>query len=121
MNRKEQLKQLLSNTNALLEAMRYSIASAVGNDDIWKYGSYRTFLRKYNELVALAAPLLANSSILDTFNLDKIKGSTDTVWPQQKELYDMAYSNTVLLKSLLEGEIGYAEDETHKLKEFIEG
>src|SRR5260370_39064025 len=115
MSRKEQLKQQLSNTSALLEAMRYSITSAVGKDDIWKYGSYKTFLRKYNVLATGAAPLLPNSSMLDTINLDSIKESEATDLPIQKQMFDLAYSNTLLLKALLEGEIGYAEDETHKL------
>jgi hypothetical protein len=118
---KAEIKQVLSQTNALLEAMRFSIDSAVGKDDIWKYGSYKTFLRKYNDLARRAAPLLTNPSMLDAFDIDKVRGSGDTTWPQQKELFDLAYSNTLLLKSLLEGEIGYAEDETHKLKDFIEG
>ena len=121
MNRREQLKQQLRITNALLEAMRYSIESSVGKDDIWKYGSYRIFLRKYHALVKQAAPFLTNPSMLDEIDITKIKGSGDTVWPVQKELFDLAYSNTVLLKSLLEGEIGYAADETQKLKDFFQG
>jgi hypothetical protein len=120
MERKEQLRQLLANTTTLLDAMRYSVESA-GADDVWKYASYKTFLRKYVSLVQAAAPLLRNQTLLDTFNLEKIKGSGDTVALQQKELFDLAYSNAVLLKSLLEGEIGYAEDETHKLTDFIQG
>lgn len=122
MNQKEQLKQLLSNANALLEAMRYSTATASGEAaNVGKYSSYRLFLRKYNDLAKMAAPLLSNPSVLDGFNLDNIKGSGDTVWPVQKELFELAYSNTALLKSLLEGEIGYAEDETHNLMDFIQG
>jgi len=41
-------------------------------------------------------------------------------WIQQKEYFDCAYSNAALLKSLLEGAIGYAEDETHNLRDFIQ-
>ena len=67
-----------------------------------------------------AAPILTNSTLLDVFNLDKVKGNADTVAPQQKQLFDLAYSNTLLLRSLLEGELGYAEDETHKLNDFIQ-
>jgi hypothetical protein len=37
-----------------------------------------------------------------------------------KELFDLAYSNVALLKSLLEGEIGYAEDEIRNLMDFIQ-
>jgi hypothetical protein len=70
-------------------------------------------------LVNQAAPLLSDSTILDGFNLDNIRGSGDTTWPEQKELFDAAYSNAAILKSLLEGAIGYAEDETQNLKDFI--
>ncbi len=63
MAEKDQLKQLLANTNALLEAMRFSIQSPVtGPGDIWKYSSYKTFLTKYGRLVDLAAPLLRDTS-----------------------------------------------------------
>jgi hypothetical protein len=119
MDRKEQLKQLLSNTNALLGAIQHSIQSSANTSDVGKWSSYKTFLRKYTIILAEAAPLLKNHSLLDGFNVEKIRDSENMVWPHQKEFFDLAYSNIVLLKSLLEGEIGYAEDETHKLKDFI--
>jgi hypothetical protein len=122
MDHKEQLKQLLSNTNALLEAMRYSTATATGEfADIGRWSSFGMFLRKYNALARQAAPLLANPSMLDTIKVDNLATSGNTTWPGQKELFDLAYSNTALLKSLLEVQIGYAEDETHKLMDFIQG
>lgn len=122
MDRKEQLKQLLSNANALLEAMRYSTATATGEfANVGRYSSYGMFLRKYNALAKLAAPLLTNPSMLDTLDLSKLKNSADMVWSHQKENFELAYANVALLKSLLEGEIGYAEDETHKLTDFIQG
>jgi hypothetical protein len=119
--KKKQLKELLSNTNALLGAMRNSTATVSGEAaNIGRYSSYKTFMRKYNDLVKQASPLLPNTTMLDTFDLDKIKGSGNYTWVQQKELFDAAYSNVVLLKSLLEGAIGYAEDETHNLRDFIQ-
>jgi hypothetical protein len=59
--------------------------------------------------------------VLDTISVDNIPTSGDRTWPAQKELFDLAYSNTALLKSLLEGQIGYAEDETHNLMDFMQG
>jgi hypothetical protein len=122
MDKKEQIKRLLGSASALLEAMRYSAATATGDaSNVGRYSSYKMFLRKYNELAKTAAPLLTTATMLDLFDLSKIKGSWDLTWIDQKELFDQAYSNTALLKSLLEGEIGYAEDETHSLKDFIQG
>ncbi len=70
-------------------------------------------MRKCNDLVKQAAPLLLNATILDSFALDKIKGIGDTT-------FDTVYANAALLKSLLEGAIGYAEDQTQSLKDFIQ-
>jgi hypothetical protein len=119
--KKEQLKTLLSNTNALLGAMRDSTSTASGEfANVGRWSSYETFMRKYNVLVRQAAPLLSDITILDTFDLDKIKTSGDYTWIRTKELFDLTYSNFVLLKSLLEGAIGYAEDETHNLIDFLQ-
>lgn len=121
MDRQVQLKQLLSNTNALLEAMRYSTTTATGDmANVGTYSSYKMFLRKYNGLAKQAAPLLFSTAMLDVFDIEKIRGSADTVWPHQKEYFELAYANTALLKSLLEGAIGYAEDQTHLLRDFIQ-
>src|SRR5271155_459514 len=93
LEKKDQLKELLSNTNALLGAMRNSTASVSGEyANIGRYSSYRTFLRKYNDLVKQAAPLLPNTTMLDAIDLEKIKGSGDYTWTQQKEWFDIAYS-----------------------------
>jgi hypothetical protein len=119
MEGKDRIRQLLSQANALLAAMRYSIDSS-RPDDVWRYGSYKTFLRKYSSLLNEAAPLLKDVTQLDGVDWEQIKGNTSTIAPQQKEWFDIAYSNTAILKSLLEGEIGYAEDQAHSLADFIQ-
>jgi hypothetical protein len=122
MDRKEQLRQLLSNTNALLEAMRFSARTATGEHaNIGNFTGASTFIRKYDALARLAKPLLPEPSMLDLYDLSKFnKGAMSQTWIQAKEVFDMALANTSILKSLLEGAIGYAEDETHKLKDFIQ-
>jgi hypothetical protein len=121
MEKREQLKNLLSGTNALQGAMRNSTVTVTGEHaNVGRFSSYKTFMRKYNELAKQAAPLLSNTAMLDMFNLDSIKESGDYTWIRQKELFDSAYSNVALLKSLLEGAIGYAEDETHNLRDFLQ-
>lgn len=121
MDTKEQLTGLLRSTVALQGVMRDSLSSATGDHAILgKYSSFKTFMRKYNLIANEAAPLLKSSAMLDAFNLDKIKGSADYTWPQQKELFDNVYANVAMLRSLLEITIGYAEDETHNLKDFVQ-
>src|SRR5690242_7710814 len=119
---KEQLKRLLSNANALLEAMRYSTSTTSGDAaNVGRWSSFGTFVRKYNDLAKQAAPLLTSSSLLDVFKVENLPTSGGSTWPQQKEYFEAAYSNAALLKSLLESEIGYAEDETHRLIDFLQG
>lgn len=121
MDKKEQLKGLLRSTVALQGAMDNSVSSATGEHAIvGQYASFKTFMRKYNLLAQQAAPLIQNVEMLDVFNLDKIKGSADYTWPEQKALFDNAYANVVMLRSLLEVAVGYAEDETQKLKDFLQ-
>lgn len=121
MDQKEQLKQLLRNTSALLEAMRYSSSTATGDAaNLGNYASFGTFLRKYNFLAGQAAPLLKDPTVLSAFDVERLPRSASLTWVDQKEYFDMAYSNTALLKSLLEEAIGYAEDETHNLRDFIQ-
>jgi hypothetical protein len=66
MDRKEQLNQLLSNANALLEAMRLSVRAAVGDyANVGNFAGAPTFIRKYDTLARLAKPLLPDSSMID--------------------------------------------------------
>ncbi len=85
--------------------MRYSATTASGEmANIGNYVSYKTFLRKYNELAEQAGPLLPGKTILGVFKIDNVRGSGDTTWPEQKEYFDMAYSNIALLKSFGRGD-----------------
>jgi hypothetical protein len=51
--------------------------------------------------------------------LEEVPGSYTITWVIQKELFDSVYSNTVLLKSLLEQEIGYADFIAGRLRKAI--
>src|SRR5271157_3404876 len=85
MTEKEQLRQLLGNVNALLGAMRFSAATATGDAaNIGNFASYKTFLRKYNDLAKQAIPLLPNATTLDGYDIDKIRGIGDTTWPEHR-------------------------------------
>jgi len=76
MDKKEQLKGLLRSTIALQGAMNNSVSSAKGDHAIvGQYASFRTFMRKYNILAAQAVPLVQSVAMLDSFNLENVKGS----------------------------------------------
>lgn len=77
-------------------------------------------MRKYNIIATEAAPLLGNTNFLDLFQLEQVQGSGNYTWPRQKELFDDVLANVAMLRSLLENSIGFAEDETQNLKDFIQ-
>ena len=91
MNQKEQLKQLLSNTKALLEAMRHSASTASGEAaNIGRYSSYGIFFRKYNELANKAARCCETQPCWTRSSLEHVKGTGDTTWPEEKEYFDQS-------------------------------
>lgn len=121
MDKKERLKGLLRSAIALQSAMDTSVSSATGDyANVGKYASFKTFMRKYNFLASQAAPLIPDVALLDTFTLDIIKNSAYYPWPRQKEFFDSVYANTAMLRSVLEIAVGYAEDETQNLKNFLQ-
>jgi hypothetical protein len=121
MEPKEKLKGLLRSVIALQDAMRESVSSAAGEfANLGKYTSFKIFMRKYNLLAKEAAPSLHNISALDEFKIDLVKDSGSLPWPVQKERFDHVSINVAILRSLLESAIGFAEDETQNLKDFIQ-
>jgi hypothetical protein len=91
-----------------------------GNAPIALHGSRGDGERTSDRLQSEPEKKLPNTTMLDGFNLDNIKNNGGYTWPVEKEYFDAAYSNAALLKSLLEAAIGYAEDETHNLRDFIQ-
>lgn len=121
MDQKERLKGILRSVVALQGAMSNSLTSTTGEyAHVGKYASFKTFMRKYNLLASEAAPYVANAKMLDLFQIENVKNSANYTWPHQKELFDSVYANVVILRSLLEVAIGFAEDESKNLKDFIQ-
>jgi hypothetical protein len=121
MEKTEKLKGLLRSTTALQSVMRESVSSATGEHaNVGKFASFKTFMRKYNLIATEAAPVLGDASLLDLFTLENIQGNAHYTWPRQKELFDHVLANVAMLRSLLENKIGFAEDETHNLTDFIQ-
>jgi hypothetical protein len=118
---KQKLKRLLSNTNALLAAMRYSTSTVSGElANIGRYSSFKMYMQRNNTLVDQVVPLLPDTTMLGRFKVEDVPGWADLTWVQAKNQFDSVYSNLSLLKSLLEDAIGYAEDQTQNLKDFVQ-
>ena len=115
---KDELKEFLSYTKALLDAMDTS--RSFDTDNIWRYSAYKQFMRKYNQLVRAVNEVVATSTFVDVFDIERVPGSMDTTWPQQKEYFDMVYTSLSILKAFLENTLNLKMDEIVNLKNFFQ-
>lgn len=117
---KDELRAFLQWTIALQQAME----SSIRYDDpsnIWKYGGFRNFAVKYNQILQAVAEKAILPPVLDSYKIENIKGVADTIAPHQKEIFDSVYANVCVLRAVLEGKLGVVEDKTAALKDFLRG
>lgn len=116
---KDQLREYLRWTDALLRSMELAVRSEDSNY-IWKHFSFKQFARKYNQIVTEVAKSVPLPPIIDLYNLDAMLGPNDTTAPDQKAKFEGVHANVAILKSFLEGRIGVVEDETVALRDFFQ-
>lgn len=115
---REKLRDFLGAAEALRDAMISSVRS--DGDSVWKYGGYKIFMRKYNDLAHAVAKVVRVDAIIDTYDIDRVPGGGDTIAFQQKELFDSVFTNLSILKSFLESKVGIKTDRIQSLKDFFQ-
>lgn len=115
----DRLREFLRWTDALLRSMEVCLR---GEDpaNVWKYGGYKQFARKYNQVVTEISKSIQLPPILDLYDLDKIPGGGNTIAFQQKEIFESVHANVSVLKGYLESQLGVVEDETAALRDFLQ-
>lgn len=69
---------------ALLDAMIVAVPSSASGD-VWRFASYKSYMRKYNDLVQRVGDLVGHiDAPVDLYNLDAVPGSTSTIAMQQQ-------------------------------------
>ena len=114
----KKLKEYLLYANALLDSMRESVNRS--GDNLWKFISFKTYMRKYNELVTNVARQTEVDAMLDYYDLDKIPSEYDTAGVQQQTHFESVYSNLSILKSFLESKLDLKHDEIRNLRDFLQ-
>ena len=115
---REQLREFLHVTNALLDSMNASLLA--DSDNVWKYAGYRQYIRKYNQLVNAISQVMPINTIVDVYNLDNIPGNADTLAIQQKEFFESTHANLSVLKAYLESKLDLKADEITNLTNFLQ-
>jgi REase_DpnII-MboI len=115
---KDVLREYLHWIVALLRSMEVSLR---GEDpaNVWKYGGYKQFARKYNQVATEIGKNVRLPPIVDLFDLEKMPGAGDTIAFQQKEIFEAVHANASVLRGFLESKIGIVEDETAALRDFF--
>lgn len=115
---KDKLREYLDNIKALEDTMRFVIQS---NDDqsVWKYSSYKQFMRKYNEIAIRVSTELNNYGIYDIYDLEKVPESGNTLADQQKNYFHLVIVNIAILRSTLENKLNIKNEEIVNLKNFF--
>lgn len=114
----KEIKILLSQIRALSD----TIQEILNNDhvpDFARYVSYRDMASMYNDLAERVRDVMKVNAMFYTFNVDKMPGWGDTVWPSQKKIIEQVLVSTKMLYSCLSSNADFADDEFDNLENFI--
>ncbi|MBR7737211.1 hypothetical protein [Acinetobacter nosocomialis] len=111
------LKEIRDQCIALQKAMDASRKSKV--DDVWLHSSFKTFMRKYNEILAKAQEVINIRAPVDMYNLENVPSAFDTVTIEQRIYFDEVYTNLLILKAFVETTGGLDEVEADNILNFL--
>jgi hypothetical protein len=111
------IKELRDHCVALQSAMDASRSSRT--DDVWLHSSFKTFMRKYNELVRRVHTVMQLNPPVDLYDLEKVPTAFDSVTIQQRIYFDEVYTNLLILRSFIEANGGLNEVEAENILNFL--
>jgi REase_DpnII-MboI len=94
--------QILNKLSVRVDGLRRAMDAVISGStpDHGKWGAYKSFARTYNTF-AQEYRNVSGDLTVHTYATEKLKGSTDTVWPVQKEIFDTIYADVLILSNLL--------------------
>jgi hypothetical protein len=115
---RDALREALLTAMALKTSMEHALRS--DPNAVWRHTTYRQYMRKYNDVVAYVRTLVPITAPIDTYNLDKVPHSGDTVMPMQKELFESVHANLAILEAWLSARLDLPAEKAESLKNFFE-
>jgi hypothetical protein len=113
------LESYLRMTEALLDAM--DAASRGGEtEDVWRFTSYKTYMRKANELIDQVHAVEPITAPVDRFDMSKVPSLGDTVLPQQRDMFEMARANLQILKAWLSNRVDPKDKQVVGIADFLQ-
>lgn len=111
------IQELRKQCVALMAAMDASRNSR--KDDVWLHSSFKTFMRKYNELATATRKVMHIEAPVDLFDLERIANAFDTTTIQQRIYFDEVYANLSILRAFIESNGGLNEVEAENILNFL--
>jgi len=111
------IKELRDHCVALQSAMDASRNSRT--DDVWLHSSFKTFMRKYNELVGRVQSVMRLDAPVDMYDLENVPTAFDSVTIQQRIYFDEVYTNLLILRSFIEANGGLSQVEAENILNFL--
>src|SRR5262245_56339277 len=115
-------QNLLQKLSLQVDALRRAMDTVmIGNaPDHGKWSAFASYARAYNALATTYVQSTGDQSVR-IYNTDKLPSWGDSVWPQQKEVFDTVYADTLILSSCLIGyDVGLTAP-TSQIQELLSG
>lgn len=88
-------------------------------DDVWLHSSFKTFMRKYVELVLATQAVTKIDAPVDSYNLDKVPNAGNTTTIEQRIYFDEVYANLAILRAFIEANGGLIGIEAENILNFL--
>lgn len=103
---------------ALEDAME-GVVRRANPSDVWRFASYKQYMRKYNDLAIMANSLERVEAPIDFYDLDKVQGSTNTIAMVQQELFESVRANLSILRAYLQNRVEPKADRIAGVADFL--
>ncbi len=116
--RTKELRFLKCRCKALKDALERTLRD--NSNVTGRYSSYKTYALEYESLVKEIERCIDLSNVrIMGFNTSKMRGSSDTLWSQQKGVIECLVMYVDVLIALIDGEMDFVEDEYSNIENFI--
>lgn len=92
----------LKNLAIRVDALRRAMESVINGTtpDHAKWGAYKSYTRTYCAF-ANQYMQITDDKFVNIYKTENMRSSSDTLWPIQKEIFDMVYADVLILSGLL--------------------
>ncbi|WP_456598818.1 PD-(D/E)XK nuclease domain-containing protein [Blastococcus sp. SYSU DS0616] len=104
---------------ALLEGMDAATRTS-DPKDVWRFSSYREYMRKYNQVLDAVVAVEAVDAPVDRYNLDVVRTNMDTLAMQQQAYFESVRGNLLILRAYLHNRVNPRSERVSEIADFLQ-